>query len=289
MVKSKRTKATDFIIAFICFLLILICLLPMMNILARSLSSRMALVNKEVAFLPVGFTLDSYSYVLSDANFTRSLVWTAELTVICTVVSMVMTMLCAYPLTYDNLKGRRVINGIIIFTMFFNAGTIPNYILMDNLGLINNPLVLIIPNCLSVWNVIIMRSFLFSIPESLRESAELDGANPFRVLVSIYIPLSMPVIATLSLFYAVGRWNGFADALMYISIPKWQPIQLKLYNIINNFSAIETSKNDGFAQANAGDGLKAAAIMFATLPIVIIYPWLQRYFISGVTIGAVKG
>jgi putative aldouronate transport system permease protein len=203
---------------------------------------------------------------------------------------MTMTALCAYPLTYDYLKGKRIINTIIIMTMYFSAGTIPNYILMRDLDLINKPLVLIVPNCLSVFNMIVMRSFFYSIPESLRESAELDGANPFTVLIRIYLPLSTSVLATLALFYAVGRWNGFSDALIYMTTPKYAPIQLKLYQIINNLSAIDTAQLEGSASSPmVSEGLKAATVMFATVPILIVYPWLQRYFISGVTIGAVKG
>jgi putative aldouronate transport system permease protein len=176
--------------------------------------------------------------------------------------------------------------------MYFSAGTIPNYILMKNLGLLNNPFVLILPNCLSVFNMIILRSFFFGIPESLRESAEIDGANPIIVLVRIYLPLSAPVLATLALFYAVGRWNGFSDALLYINAaPQWVPIQLKLYQLINNMSSIDVATQEIAAGSvpRASDAMKAAAVMFATVPILAVYPWLQRYFISGVTIGAVKG
>jgi putative aldouronate transport system permease protein len=181
---------------------------------------------------------------------------------------------------------------MVIFTMYFSAGTIPNYILMKNLHLLNNPLVLIIPNCLSVFNMIILRSFFYGIPDSLRESAEIDGANPLTVLVRIYLPLSTPVIATLALFYAVGRWNGFSDALMYINAaPQWAPVQLKLYQLINNMSSIETATVENIAGniPKTAEAMKAAAVMFATVPILVVYPWLQRYFISGVSIGAVKG
>jgi len=292
MVKSTTRKIEDMIIAFICLLVIMICLFPMLNILARSLSDPLAIVNRRVSFLPVNPTLDSYRYVFMDPSFSRSMIWTAILTGICTLVSLGMTILCAFPLTYDKLRGKGVINTIVIFTMYFNAGIIPNYILMRDLQLLNNPLVLILPGCLSVFNMIILRSFFYSVPDSLRESAELDGANPFTVLIRIYLPLSLPVLATLALFYAVGRWNGFTDALMYLtSATQYHPIQLKLYNIINNLSSIEIATQEGIAGGvpAASDGMKAAAVMFATLPILLVYPWLQRYFISGVTIGAVKG
>ncbi|MDR3167501.1 MAG: carbohydrate ABC transporter permease [Treponema sp.] len=291
MIKSKSRKAGDLIIALVLLGIILVCILPMVNIFARSLSSPRAIVNRQVGFWPVGTTLESYQYVFRDPSFSRSMVWTAILTVICTLISLGITILCAYPLTYDNLKGKNLINTAIIFTMYFSAGTIPNYILMKDLGLLNSPLVLIIPNCLSVFNMIILRSFFYGIPESLRESAELDGANPFVVLLRIYLPLSAPVLATLALFYAVGRWNGFSDALLYlVSAPQYHPIQLKLYNIINNLSSLEIAIQEGGAAAPAAsDGMKAAAVMFATAPILVVYPWLQRYFIHGVTIGAVKG
>ena len=288
MVKSTKRKIEDILIAFVCFLFILVCILPLMNILARSLSSTQSLINSRVALLPVEFTLESYKYVLNDAAFVRSLWWTAALTLICTLVSLGMTILCSYPLIFDNLKGRKFLNGMMLLTMYFSAGTIPNYLLMKDLNLIDNPLVLIIPNTLSIFNMIILRSFFYGIPDSLRESAQLDGAGPVTILRKIYLPLSKPVMATLALFYAVGRWNGFSDALMYVPNPKLAPIQLKLYQVINNLSSIETAQQEGFSAPMASDGLKAASVMFATLPIVIIYPFLQRHFISGVTLGAIK-
>jgi putative aldouronate transport system permease protein len=291
MVLSKTSKVIDLVIAGICLVVILVCLLPILHIFAQSLSSPLSIVNRRVNFAPVEPTLESYQYVFRDPAFSRSMIWTAILTVICTLFSLFMTILCSYPLIYDTLKGKGIINTLIVFTMYFSAGTIPNYILMKDLNLLNNPLVLIIPNCLSVFNMIILRSFFYSVPESLRESAELDGANPFTVLIHIYLPLSAPVLATLALFYAVGRWNGFSDALLYLTKPDFVPIQLKLYQIINNISSIEIATQEGIAGGIplASEGMKAAAVMIATIPIVIVYPWLQRYFIKGVTIGAVKG
>ncbi len=288
MVKSKKRKTGDIIIAFVCVLFILVCALPILNIAARSLSAPNALINNRVSFFPVDFTLDSYHFVLKDSAFVRSLWWTALLTLICTGVSLVMTILCSYPLIYDNLKGGKFLNGMMLLTMYFSAGTIPNYLLMKQLDLIDKPLVLIIPNCLSIFNMIILRSFLYGVPESLRESAQLDGAGPVGILLKIYLPLSKPVLATLALFYAVGRWNGFSDALMYVTDAKYAPIQLKLYQVINNLSAIDTAAQEGFSSPTASEGLKAASVMFATIPIVCIYPFLQRYFIAGVTLGAVK-
>jgi putative aldouronate transport system permease protein len=177
--------------------------------------------------------------------------------------------------------------------MYFSAGTIPSYILLNNLKMLNTPWALIIPNCISVFNVIIMRSFFYGVPESLREAAEIDGAGPIRTLVRVYLPLSLPVIATLALFYAVGRWNGFSDALMYLkksSAEKYWPIQLLLYNVIKNSTQTsEQAAQEGFFSNGVSKTIQMATVMFATVPILIVYPWLQRYFVSGVTIGAVKG
>lgn len=289
MIKSKSTKIMDRVIVGICILLILICLLPVLNVLARSLSSPAALIRNQVVLWPVGLNFDAFEMVLSTSKYTYSLGWTAFLTVICTVFSMFMTIICAYPLSYDHLKGRRFFNTLIILTMYFNAGIIPNYLLLKDLGMLDTPQVLIIPSCLSVFNMIIMRSFFYGIPESLRESAELDGANPLRVLVSIYLPLSTSALATLSLFYAVGRWNGFSDALMYVKNQNYFPIQLLLYNILNTITSVDVATQEGFSPPGLADTIKAATVMIATIPILMVYPWLQRYFITGVTIGAVKG
>jgi putative aldouronate transport system permease protein len=292
MVGSSSRRTGDLLVAYFYLIIIAICMFPMLNILARSLSDPMAIVNRLVSLTPVNPTLDSYHYVFLDPSFSRSMLWTIILTIICTLLSLGITILCAFPLTYDNLKGKGIINTLIIFTMYFNAGIIPNYILMKDLHLLNNPMSLILPGCLSVFNMIILRSFFYSVPDSLRESAELDGANPFVVLVKIYLPLSGAVLATLALFYAVGRWNGFSDALMFLtSAPLYHPIQLKLYNIINNLSSIEIASQEGIAGGipAATDGIKAAAVIFATVPILVVYPWLQRYILTGVTIGSVKG
>ncbi len=289
MIKSHRSRLADSFIVLLCLLLIVVCLLPLMNILSRSLSSSEALIRNEVGLWPKGWNLDAYRLVLSDKKYTWSLLWTAMLTIVCTIVSLFMTVICAFPLTFNELKGRKVIIVLIIFTMYFNAGTIPTYLLLKDLRMLNRPIVLVLPYTLSVFNMIIMRSFLLNIPISLKESAEIDGAGPIRILLHIYLPLSTPVLATLALFYAVGRWNGFSDALMFMSnARKYYPIQLLLYNLINSVSNIEIATQEGFTPPGLSETIKAATIMFATVPILVIYPWLQKYFISGATLGAVK-
>nr|AHF23835.1 ABC-type sugar transport system, permease component [uncultured bacterium Contig1767]SIP63123.1 Predicted beta-xyloside ABC transporter, permease component [uncultured bacterium]SIP63248.1 Predicted beta-xyloside ABC transporter, permease component [uncultured bacterium] len=290
MIKSKSTKFGDWVIVFICILLIFICLVPMLNVLARSLSDTKYLIRNEVLLWPKGLNLDAYRTVLGNERYIHSLWYTALLTVGCTVLSLFMTVICAYPLTYDQLKGRKFLNGFILFTMYFSAGMIPHYVMLSNMGMLETVWVLVIPSCLSVYNMIIMRSSFYSVPESLREAAEIDGAGPIRILVQVYLPLSKPVLATLALFYAVGRWNGFSDALLYIKKNReLYPIQLYLYNILQNASSGEAAAQEGFAMPGLSETLKMASVMFATVPILLVYPWLQRYFVSGVTIGAVKG
>ncbi len=287
-VKSTSAKIGDMVFVLICILVSIICLLPMVNLLARSLSSTDALVKHEVYLWPKGWNFNAYKMVLTDAKYIKAFVWTVFLTVVCTLFSLTMTTLCAYPLIFDKLKGRSIINIFITITMFFNAGTIPNYLLLKGLNILNTPWALIIPSCMSVYNMIIMRSFFYGIPDSLRESAEIDGASFFRILMSIYLPLSKPVLATLALFYAVGRWNGYSDALMYINNPDYYPLQLLLYNVLNNVNSVEVATQEGFSAPGLSESLKAAIVMFSTVPILLIYPWLQKYFIHGVTLGAVK-
>ena len=291
MIKSKATRMGDWIIAIVSFIVMFVCLVPMLNVLARSLSSADYLIRNEVVLWPKGWNIDAYTTVLGDAKYVHSLWYTAVLTLGCTLLSLAMTIMCAYPLTYDQLRGGKVINVLILFTMYFSAGMIPHYLLLKNLNMLNTVWVLVVPSCLSVYNMIIMRSFFYGVPESLREAAEIDGAGPIRTLIMIYLPLSKAVLATLALFYAVGRWNGFSDALLYLNDKRQDlyPIQLLLYNILQNATNVEIATQEGFSSPGLGETLKMATVMFATVPILLIYPWLQRYFVAGVTLGAVKG
>ena len=293
MIKSRKTRVGDIVIAIICFIFMLACLLPMVHVLACSLSSPESLVRNEVFLWPKGWNIEAYKTVLTTEKYVRSLGFTAILTIGCTLLSLALTVCCAYPLIYPNLKGGKVINFLILFTMYFSAGTIPMYVLLSKLNMLDTPWVLMIPNCISVFNVIIMRSFFYGVPDSLREAAEIDGAGPLRTMVVVYLPLSLPVIATLALFYAVGRWNGFSDALMYLkssSSEKYWPIQLLLYNVIQGSTqTTEQVAQEGFFSAGVSKTIQMATVMFATVPILLVYPWLQRYFVTGVTIGAVKG
>ena len=288
MENTRKWSFGNIVLVIVCLLICAICLIPMLSLLARSLSSSDALVKHSVYLLPKGLNFQAYTLFLKDVKYIRSFFWTVFLTVAETLICLFMTTVCAYPLIFKELKGRGIINIIITITMFFNAGTIPNYLLMQRLHLLDNPLVLLLPGALSVYNMIIMRSFFYGIPDSLRESAEIDGADFFTILWKIYIPLSKPVFATLALFYAVGRWNGYSDALMYIKKAEFYPLQLLLYNILHNINSVEVATQEGFSAPGLSESLKAAIVMFSTVPILCIYPFLQKYFIHGVMVGAVN-
>lgn len=265
---------------------------PLLYILSMSFSSKNAILGGKVSFWPVDFTWEAYESVWKTSSFLHSLWFTVLLTIVSTLASMTMTVLCAYPLSKKNLPGRKFITTIIILTMYFSGGIIPDYILMQSLHIKNTPAVLVLPGLISVYNMIVIRSFFCSLPESLIESAKIDGASDFKVLWSIVLPLSLPALATVGLFYAVGRWNGFSDALIYITNPNYYPIQLKLYQIITAMTDVEIAINEGAAIASStvsAENVKAACMVVALVPILLVYPRIQKYFLSGVTIGAVKG
>lgn len=289
---SERTanRTFDIVTTVLVGVAVLLCLAPFIHILSISFSSNRAITSGEVTLFPVEFNLKAYGKVFSDMSMIRSLGFTVMLTLITTVLSMLMTIIAAYPLTKKHLRGRKTIMFIIVVTMFFSGGIIPEYILVRDLHLLNNMWSLILPGLISPFYLIILISFFNGIPESLEEAAEIDGSSQFGTLLRIVLPLSLPVLATLSLFYGVGRWNGFQDTLMYIQNPDLFPLQLKLYQMIQNNMVSELTRLEGASGARiTPEGLKAASVIFATVPILLVYPWLQRYFVSGVMVGAVKG
>ena len=290
MVSNIKDKAFDSALIIIVTVVSLLCIIPMIYIFSVSLSSSTAVMARKVFLLPVDLNIGAYTAVFSDKSILNSMIFTVWLTALCSMGSIIMTILAAYPLTKKNLKGRNVFLLLIIITMYFGGGMIPDYLQVKNLGLIDNFLALMLPGILSAFNMIILKTFFSNLPESLEEAAYLDGASHLAILLKIVLPLSTPVLATLTLFYAVGRWNGFQDALMYISKPRLYPLQLKLFMLVYNNQMSEVAIVEGASTGSIpSENLKAAAVMFATVPILLVYPWLQRYFISGVTIGAIKG
>lgn len=287
--QASRSFDVINVIAIIFF--VLLCLAPFLHILAISLSSSRAIMSGEVSLIPVELNWSSYKQVFSDVSMIRSLGFTIMMTLLFTVLCMLMTIAAAYPLAKTKLKGRKIVMFIIVITMFFSGGIIPEYMLVRNLNLLDSIWALVLPGLISPFYLIILITFMQNIPDSLEESAEIDGSSYFRTLVSIIVPLSLPVIATLSLFYGVGRWNGFTDTLMYITSPEMYPLQLKLYQLVQNNMVSELMQMEGASGQSMlqPESLKAASVIFATVPILLVYPWLQRYFVSGVMLGAVKG
>jgi len=290
MDSNVKSRIFDYTLYIIVFILLVVCLAPMLHVASISLSSNAAILSRKVYIWPVELNLDSYRVVFSDITMIRSLLFTVVLTVTYTVMSMVMTILAAYPLSKKNLKGRSFFLLLIIITMYFSGGMIPDYILIKNLKLLNSFWALVLPGLISAFNMIVMKTFFFFFPESLEESALIDGASFLTILVRIVLPLSLPVLATLSLFYAVGRWNYFMDSLLYITDSKLYPIQLKLYQIVYNNMQLEISAIEGSIASNLlPESLKAASVMFSTIPILLVYPWLQKHFVTGIMIGSIKG
>ena len=295
-VKAKKEKSiwTGYQVALtlIIVLISLTCLLPFVNVAANSLSTKSAILSGRVSFWPVGWDFNAYKAIFSDPAMVRSLFYTVVITVVYTAFSMLMTVLMAYPLTKKRLAGRRFFNTMALFTMYFSGGTIPIYLNIKQLGFLDTPWSLILPGMLSTYNMIILKSFFSALPGELEEAAIIDGANDFLVLIKIYLPLSMASLATLTLFYAVGKWNSFQDALYYIQTKAYQPLQLKLYHIIKGSQAVDIAQMEGGTSTMAteiSESIQPATIIFATLPILVVYPFVQRYFVKGVTIGAVKG
>ena len=288
--RSIGTRAVDAAIHVILIIVGLLCLLPFLHVAAKSFSSNGAVISQRVFFLPVEFTLDGYLMVIQDPSMMRSLWITVLVTAGFTAIGMILSILAAYPLTKKGLKGRTFFAFLYMFTMYFGGGLIPDYLLMNDLKLLNTVWCLILPLSFSAYNIIILRSFMqSSIPDSLEEAAFLDGASYWGVLFKVVLPLSTPVLATLCLFFAVGRWNAYADALYYISSSKLYPLQLKLYYLMGMATDAATLAEGGSTTYVTGEVIKATCVMFATLPIIILYPFLQRYFVTGIMIGAVKG
>ncbi len=282
--------ASALIYAFVVFMA-LICLLPFLHVLAKSISAESLVAARKIVLIPHGVTLNAYRKICADASILQAMYVSVAMTLVFTALGLLLTLLAAYPLSRSYLRGRRGLSFLIMFTYYFTAGIIPDYLLVSSLGLLENFWGLILPLAFSPWNLLIMKtSIATSFPESLEESARIDGADYFRILWRIVVPLSLPILTTIALFLAVGRWNAYQDALFYIKQrTDLRPIQLKLYYlVIQATESFQSSESVVTVQTNP-DVLKSACVMFATLPIVCVYPFVQKYFVQGIMIGAVKG
>ncbi|CAL9402798.1 sugar ABC transporter permease [Streptomyces sp. DH-12] len=270
-------------------LVVLITLYPFVNIVARSFSGEREIRAGDVTLWPKGFNLTTYEIVFSDSMFWRNYGNTVLYTVVATAVAMVLTTCYAYVLSKHHLKGRGALVGIAVFTMFFTGGLIPNYVLVTSLGLKNSVWAIALPNAISVFNLLVMKAFFESLPSELEEAAQIDGLSTYGILLRIVLPLSKAVVATMVLFYSVSFWNSWFSAFLYMDRTELMPVTVYLRNLLagatGGTGAGATTEN--LTQVNAN--IQAVTIVLTSLPILCVYPFVQRYFVSGVMLGAVKG
>ena len=287
----NKFKISDFVMMAFIVILCITCIFPFIHLAAKSVSSNTAVMQKSVFLWPKGFNVDAYKSIIQDGSMVHSFGFTVMVVLIFTLMGMIACTCAAYPLSRKRLKGRTFFTFILMFPMYFGAGLIPQYLLYKNLHLINTMWVLILPLIYAPYNMLIMKTyFQSSIPDSLEEAAFLDGASNFQILGRIVLPLSKPIIATLSLFYAVGRWNSYADNKYFTTAENLKLIQYMLYQRVASATEAQTAAlSEAIEVHSTPEVLQAASIMFVTIPIICVYPFLQKYFVKGVMIGAVKG
>ncbi len=288
----NKFRVSDFVMMAVIVLLCATCVLPFIHVAVKSISGNAAVMAKSVYFWPKDITFDAYKRVFGDGSMTYSMGFSALVTLVFTALGMVVCTCAAYPLSKKRLKGKQGITFLLMVPMYFGAGIIPCYLLYQDLHVLNTVWVLILPLIYSPYNMLIMKNYFQStIPDSLEESVFLDGASNFQILWKIVLPLSKPILATLSLFYAVGRWNAYSDNMYYTRDNNLKMIQYKLYQMVASATESQTTSlaDVGGVSQSVPEVLQAASIMFVTIPIIIIYPFLQKYFVKGTMIGAVKG
>ncbi|MEX1029353.1 MAG: carbohydrate ABC transporter permease [Paenibacillaceae bacterium] len=265
----------------------MITIFPILHVIARSLSSAKAISSGKVFIYPLDVTLTNYYSVLQDVSVWHAFMISVIITVGGTFINLVLTSSMAYPLSRREYRGSSAVMLMVLFVLIFSAPLIPNYLLIRSLGMINTLWALVIPTAISAFNLFVMRSFFSSIPNELIESARIDGCSEARTLWSIVIPLSKPVMATMGLFYAVHHWNTYSAAIYYINNSSLYPLQVKLAQFVIKEDASITPVDDVLLTVSQ-EGIKMAVIVIAALPLIIVYPFLQRYFVKGLMIGSIK-
>jgi putative aldouronate transport system permease protein len=289
--KSLVSRLFDVAIYLFLFLFALACLLPMIHIIAVSLSNRSASMGGFVTLWPIGTTFSNYMEILEAGPVYRAFLISIQRTVFGTLINMTLTVLAAYPLskTSQEFRGRTFFMWFVLVAMLFSGGLIPWFLVIRNLGLLNSLWALILPGALPIWNVILMMNFFREIPKELEEAAIIDGASYWGTLVHIYLPLSVPALATLTLFAAVGHWNAWFDGMILIMDNAKYPIMTFLRTVVVDMNMQILSINVEDIYNLSDRSIRAANIVVATVPILIVYPFLQRYFIHGIRLGAAKG
>lgn len=278
-------KAINYILLTI---ISLICLLPFVHMIAKSFSGATAVSAGRITFWPQDVTLNTYRYVLQDGLFFSSFKNSIIITIGGTLIALATTTMAAYPLSKPHFRGRKIILMLYVFTMLFYGGMVSIYVFMRSLNLLNTLICQIIPLALSQYNLFVMKTFFEGLPEAIEESAHIDGAGPIRTLVSIVLPLSLPSLATIGLFYAVGYWNSYYHAMLFVTRADVKPLQMYLYELLTKTQNLY-EVDPVIAAGLSASGMQAAAIVVSTLPILLVYPFLQKYFVKGLTVGSVKG
>src|SRR5690625_5098511 len=291
--KIKDSPALKSFLIFNMSFLILVCLitfLPLVHVLAQSLSSSTAINQGKVNFLPVDFTIDNFRYVFQDKSIWRAYGITIFITVFGTLFNLLATATLAYPLSREELVGRKFFLLMVLFTMIFSAPLIPTFLVVQKLGLLDTIWALIFPTAISAFNMFVMRSFFMNIPSELIDASRIDGLGEIRILFQIVLPLSKPALATLGIFYAVAHWNSYFQALIYIDNRNLYPRQIKLREMMVDESVMVDEPTASFdtMRSSAPEGIKMAAIVAATIPVICIYPFLQTHFIKGFMLGSLK-
>jgi putative aldouronate transport system permease protein len=291
--ESRADQIFNLINYSILTVVLVVILYPLIYVVSASVSDGAAVISGRVVFWPVDFSLAAYVKILEYKRVWTGYGNTIFYTFFGTLLNVLMTLIAAYPLSRRDLYGKNLFLGLFVFTMFFNGGLIPSYLLVKDLGMLNTRSALIIPQALSVWNLLIaITYFRFSIPSELQEAAELDGCNDFQYFIRILLPLSTPIIAVLTLFYAISHWNQFFAALIYLSKEHLFPLQLILRDILIQ-SQIDMNMMEDLQSMAAREAmrelLKYALIVVASVPVLMIYPFVQKYFVSGIMLGAIKG
>ena len=285
--KSREERIVTAVAYLIVILLTLLCLLPFMRVISQAFSSDVYVQSGNVVLFPKGFTLKHVEFVLGSAAFLRSLWISVASTVVFTIVSMVLTTITAYPLSRSDLAARRPLTLLIVFTMLFNGGIVPTYLVVKQLGVLDTFAALIIPQAISAYNTIILITSFRGIPKEYEDAAKVDGASQFKILYKIMIPLNKPSLVVILLFYAVFRWNTWFDALIYTNSKDLQTVQLFVKNVIEQ--GTNAIANGAVAGRSPTTAVKSATVIIAIMPILVVYPFVQKYFVKGVMIGGIKG
>lgn len=274
------------------FILLLLVLYPLIFVVSASISNPLLVANGDLWLFPKELTLIGYQKVFQNRDILTGYLNTIMYTTVGTLINLLLTTLGAYPLSRRDFYGKNIIMFFLVFTMFFSGGLIPTYLVIKNLNMLNTFWALVIPNAVAVFNLIIMRSFFQSnIPREIEEAAEIDGCSDFQILRRIVLPLSTPIIAVMILFYSVGHWNAYFDALIYLTDREKFPLQLILREILiqNSMDEMAGSGESMAQQVMYAQSIKYAVVIVANLPVLLLYPFLQKYFVQGIMVGAVKG